>query len=144
MKISARGRYGLRLLIDLAQHVGKNPITLGSAAERLGISVRYLEQVAIILRKAGFIRSVKGAQGGYALRMRPGDIVIGNALRELEGDMLVIDPPVSDAGENSLQRCVREQVFDKINESIASVIDKETLAGLTGINETYSNLEYFI
>jgi Rrf2 family protein len=132
MKISTRGRYGLRLLLDLAQRSPEDHATLASVAQRQGISVRYLEQVAIILRRAGVIRSLKGAQGGYALARRPEDIVLGDVLRGLEGDMLVIDPPLENENETRLQRCVRENVFDRINERIAEVIDGETLADMVG------------
>jgi Rrf2 family protein len=133
MKISARGRYGLRLLLDLARHYAESHVTLASIAERQGISARYLEQVAIILRREGFIRSVKGAQGGYALSRRPEEIVLGDALRGLEGDMLIIDPPMLNEPETRLQQCVREVIFDKINERIAAIIDKETLADMAGL-----------
>ena len=133
MKISTRGRYGVKLLLDLAQHSAETHSTLASVAQRQGISVRYLEQVAIILRRGGIIRSVKGAQGGYALARKPEDIVLGDVLRGLEGDMLIIDPPLENAAETRLQRCIRENVFDKINERIAGVIDRETLADLAGL-----------
>ncbi|MDR0637435.1 MAG: Rrf2 family transcriptional regulator [Spirochaetaceae bacterium] len=133
MKISTRGRYGVKLLLDLAQHSSETHSTLASVARRQGISVRYLEQVAIILRRGGIIRSVKGAQGGYALARKPEDIVLGDVLRGLEGDMFIIDPPLENEPETRLQRCVRENVFDKINERIADVIDRETLADLAGL-----------
>ncbi|MDR1469591.1 MAG: Rrf2 family transcriptional regulator [Spirochaetaceae bacterium] len=133
MKISTRGRYGLKLLLDLAQRSSETHATLASVAQRQGISVRYLEQVAILLRRSGIIRSVKGAQGGYALARKPEDIVLGDVLRGLEGDMLIIDPPLGNEPETRLQRCIRENVFDKINERIAEIIDGETLADLAGI-----------
>jgi Rrf2 family protein len=132
MKISTRGRYGIRLLIDLAERREEPHVPLASIAERQNISIRYLEQVAVILRRSGFIRSVKGASGGYALAREPEDIIIGEALRVLEGDMLVVDPPLGPAGETKLQRCIRLTVFDRLNERIAGVIDRETLASLAG------------
>ncbi|MDR1231263.1 MAG: Rrf2 family transcriptional regulator [Spirochaetaceae bacterium] len=133
MKVSTRGKYGMRLLLDLAHRSSETHVTLASVAQRQGISVRYLEQVAIILRRSGIIRSVKGAQGGYALARKPDEIILGDILRSLEGDMLIIDPPLDDEPETRLQRCVRATVFDKINERIAEVIDGETLADLAGI-----------
>jgi Rrf2 family protein len=143
MKISTRGRYGIRLLIDLAEHLNEGHVSLVSIAERQGISIRYLAQVAVILRRAGFIRSVKGASGGYALAMRPEELVIGNVLRELEGDMLIRDPPLPNIPENKLQRCIRLTVFDRLNERIAKVIDHETLATLIGAVDNDSYM-YFI
>jgi Rrf2 family protein len=144
MKISTRGRYGVRLLIDLAEHAGENHVALISVAERQNISIRYLEQVAVILRRAGFIRSIKGASGGYALARRAQDIVIGDVLRTLEGDMLVVDPPLPGKKETKLQRCIRLTVFDRLNDRIAAVIDRKTLASLIGTVDPGESYMYFI
>jgi Rrf2 family protein len=144
MKISTRGRYGIRLLIDLAEHPGESHVALASVAERQKISVRYLEQVVIILRRSGFIRSVKGASGGYALARSPQDIVIGDVLRVLEGDMLVVDPPLPRVSETRLQRCIRAAVFDRLNDRIAQVIDRKTLASLIGTVDPDESAMYFI
>ncbi|MDR2553167.1 MAG: Rrf2 family transcriptional regulator [Treponema sp.] len=138
MKISTRGRYGVRLLIDLAEHLGEEHVPLASAAERQGISQRYLEQLAVILKRAGFIRSVKGASGGYVLARPPEDIILGDILRILEGDMLVADPPAPGGEQTKLQRCIRLMVLDKLNAQIAKIIENKTLAALTGMSrETY-------
>jgi Rrf2 family protein len=140
MKISSRGRYGIRLLIDLAEHTDESHVSLASVAERQGISIRYLEQVAVILRRSGLIRSVKGASGGYTLARSPEDIRIGDALRDLEGDMLVVDKPIPNTAETKIQRCIRLTVYDRLNERIASVIDQKTLVSLVGARD----LMYFI
>jgi Rrf2 family protein len=144
MKISTRGRYGIRLLIDLAEHANEDHVSLASVAERQKISIRYMEQVAVILRRAGFIRSVKGASGGYALAKKPQDIIIGDALRVLEGDMLVVDPPLPGVKETRIQRCIRTTVFDRLNERISQIIDRETLASLTGTIDPDESYMYFI
>jgi Rrf2 family protein len=144
MKISTRGRYGIRLLIDLAEHISEPHVALASVAERQNISVRYLEQVAVLLRRAEFIRSVKGASGGYTLSQMPNEIIIGDVLRILEGDMLVADPVTPQTTETKLQRCIRLNIFDKLNKTIASVIDKETLASLAGTVDPDSSYMYFI
>ncbi|MDR2103219.1 MAG: Rrf2 family transcriptional regulator [Treponema sp.] len=144
MKISTRGRYGIRLLIDLAEHLGEPHVSLASAAERKVISIRYLEQVAVILRRAGYIRSVKGASGGYTLARLPQEIIIGDVLRELEGDMLVVDPPLPHVKETKLQRCIRLTVFNRLNERIAQVIDRKTLASLVGTIDPDESYMYFI
>ncbi|MDR1900229.1 MAG: Rrf2 family transcriptional regulator [Treponema sp.] len=144
MKISTRGRYGIRLLIDLAEHSGESHVSLASVAERQHISIRYLEQVAVILRRAGFIRSVKGASGGYALTRRSEDIIVGDALRVLEGDMLVVDPPLPGAGESKIRRCIRTTVYDRLNEQIARVIDRKTLASVLGTVDPDESYMYFI
>jgi Rrf2 family protein len=144
MKISTRGRYGIRLLIDLAENIKEPHVSLASIAERQEISVRYLEQVVIILRRAGFIRSVKGASGGYALARLPQDIIIGDVLRVLEGDMLVVDPPRPGIHETKPQRCIRLTIYDRINERIANVIDRKTLASSVGTVDPDESYMYFI
>jgi Rrf2 family protein len=143
MKLTTRGRYGIRLLIDLAERKREGLVTLASVAERQNISMRYLEQVAIILRRGGFIRSVKGSSGGYILARAPEDIVVGDALRQLEGDMLIVDPPIEGEAETKLQRTVRRVVFDVLNEKVAKIIDRETLAALAGLGDGDSYM-YFI
>ncbi|MDR2607409.1 MAG: Rrf2 family transcriptional regulator [Treponema sp.] len=144
MKISTRGRYGVRLLIDLAEHADKDHVSLASVAERQRISIRYLEQVAVILRRAGFIRSVKGASGGYALAKRPEDIVIGDVLRILEGDMLVVDPLLPGQKETKFQKSLRLSVYNRLNDRIAAVIDRKTLASLAGTVDPDESYMYFI
>ncbi|GHV84337.1 Rrf2 family transcriptional regulator [Spirochaetia bacterium] len=144
MKISTRGRYGIRLLIDLAEQNDSNCVTLSSIAERQNISVRYLEQVAIILRRAGFIRSVKGASGGYTLARDSSDIIVGDVLRVLEGDMLIVDPPIKGTTETLLTSCIRRVVFEPLNRRIAEIIDSENLAALVGTQDTEEAYMYFI
>jgi Rrf2 family protein len=144
MKISTRGRYGIRLLIDLTENMNEPHVSLASVAERQKISIRYLEQVAVILRRSGFIRSVKGASGGYTLAKSPQEINIGDALRVLEGDMLVVDPPLPGVKESKLERCIRITVFDRLNDRIANVIDHESLASLAGTIDPDDSYMYFI
>jgi Rrf2 family protein len=129
-------------MIDLAENRHCDHVTLVSVAERQAISARYLEQVAIILRRAGFIRSIKGAAGGYTLAKPVEDIRVGDMLRVLEGDMLIADPPPADCGR--FQRCIWRTVFEPLNRRIAEVIDSETLASLVGTVDDKENYMYFI
>jgi Rrf2 family protein len=128
----------------LSEHSGEEHVSLASIAERQNISIRYLEQVAVILRRSGFIRSVKGASGGYTLARKPEDIIVGNVLRILEGDMLVVDPPLPGVKETKIQRCIRTAVFDRVNSRIASVIDKKNLASMVGTSDPDESYMYFI
>ncbi|MDR1389540.1 MAG: Rrf2 family transcriptional regulator [Treponema sp.] len=129
MKISTRGRYGMRFLIDLAEHNGVLT-TLADIAARQEISPRYLEQLSPLLKRAGFISSIKGSSGGYRLARPPSEIVIGDVLSVLEGDMLIADPPPANS-ESTIQRCLRAMVYDKLNALIADVINNKTLAQIT-------------
>lgn len=144
MKISTRGRYGVRLLIDLAEHSDQPHIPLFDISKRQNISARYLEQVAVILRRTGFIKSVKGPYGGYMLAKSPQDIVIGEVLRALEGDMLIIDPSDPSKPESKLTKCIRTTVYDRLNTRIASVIDRKTLASIVGSVDPDESYMYFI
>jgi Rrf2 family protein len=143
MKISTMGRYGIKLLLDLANKKDESHITLKSAAARQNVPVRYLEHVAITLRRSGIIKSVKGASGGYALSRRPEEIYIGEALRALEGDMLVADPLEAGETENAFHACVRRSVLEPLNAAIAAAIDRETLATLGGADAEEAYM-YFI
>ncbi|MBP5188394.1 MAG: Rrf2 family transcriptional regulator [Fibrobacterales bacterium] len=130
MKISTRGRYGLRLLIDVAQNRGDSPVTLREIAERQNISEPYLEQVAIALRRAGYIRSVKGAGGGYLCALPAADVRVGDVLRLLEGDMSVVDAPIPGADESPYRATLREALYEPLDRTIAEVLDRKTLADL--------------
>lgn len=90
MKISTKGRYGLRAMLDLALNSLGDHVALSNIAERQDISVSYLEQMFSVLRKAGLLKSVKGAQGGYVLADRPSQIKVGTILRALEIFLLLL------------------------------------------------------
>ncbi len=144
MKISTRGRYGVRFLIDLAEQSSEGHVPLSQSAERQNISARYLEQVAVILKRAGYIRSVKGASGGYTLALPPQEIVIGEVLRVLEGDMLIVDDLRPGETENKLQRCIRAMVYQPLNRRIAALVDGITLASMIGTIDPDESYMYFI
>lgn len=103
MKISTKGRYALRLMIDLAEHDSGEYIPLRDISGRQGISVKYLEQIVTQLSRAGFLRAVRGAQGGYRLARRPEDYTIGEILRITEGDLA----PIACLSDE-INQCTRE------------------------------------
>lgn len=131
MKISSKGRYGLIAMLDLAIHSRELHISLNSIAQRQGVSASYLEQVFSMLRKAGLISSIKGAQGGYSLNTKPDKISVGDILRALEGELTVTDQ--QEQGINSIQDCVRIRVWDQLNQHINDFVDSITLEDL--VNE---------
>lgn len=144
MKITAHSRYGIRLLIDLAEHYNESHVTMASIAERQNISVGYLEQVAAILRRTGFIRSVKGASGGYTLAYDPQEIIIGDVLNVLEGDIHIINPPPQGKTENPLRSCIRRAVYDPLNDRISTFLNSLTLASVLGTTDPDEAYMYFI
>lgn len=128
MKLSTRGRYGLKAMFQLALHYGDGPIPLNQVAEKQGLSENYLEQLFSTLRKEGLLNSVRGAQGGYMLSREPNEITVGNILRALEGSMAPADCVMDDTSDCSRDdSCVTRLVWMKIKESIDEVIDSITL-----------------
>ena len=133
MRFSTRTRYGLRAMVDLALHYNPNATTpLAQVAERQGISEGYLEQVMTDLRKGGLVRSVRGSQGGYLLERKPFQITVGDIIRCLDGPL---GPTgcVKEENPESCDRfdtCVTRILWERIRESIASVVDNTTLEDL--------------
>jgi len=130
MKISTKGRYGLRALLDLAVHSQGEHVPLSNIAERQNISENYLEQVFSALRKAGIINSVKGAQGGYVLADQAEKIKVGTILRVLEGDLSVANEEWQPEGGVTIQECIQRKVWDEITNRINQYVDSITLEDL--------------
>ena len=130
MKISTKGRYGLRLMTDLAVYHDQGLIPLKEIAARQEISEKYLEQIMMQLNRSGLVRSVRGAQGGYMLAKTPEDITVGAVLRVLEGSLCPVDG-VDGAGDcPRMARCATIGVWTRLKEAVESVVDHTTLADL--------------
>ena len=132
MMISTRGRYALRVMIDLAEHIDEGYIPLQTIAKRQGISEKYLEQIIGRLSKAGLVQSARGAQGGYKLTKAPSECTVGEILRVLEGDLAPVAcaASVHPALCPRLDDCVTTEVWRRIGEAINNVVDNITLADL--------------
>lgn len=142
MKISTKGRYGLRALIDIVLYSPTEMVTLKSISERQEISERYLEQIFSSLRKGGIINAKKGAQGGYFLALNPSEITIGQVLKVLEGDLLLIN--VDEVG-NKLESFLKESLWNEINKKIEDYFSSITLEDLVReFKAKNSNLMYYI
>lgn len=130
MKISTKGRYALRLMADIAQQGSGEPVSLRDAARRQGLSDKYLEQIVTPLAKAGLVRSVRGAGGGYLLTRRPEEYSVGDILRPLEGDLAPVEC-ATDGGycEHSCD-CVTVELWQDIHKAVSAVVDHTTLADL--------------
>lgn len=130
MRISTKGRYALRLMLDLATNDSGAPIRLKDAARRQNISEKYLEQIISILNKAGYVRSVRGPQGGYVLSYRPEEYTVGMILRQTEGSLAPVDC-VEHAQECEQEGgCVTRMLWEKLNDAINGVVDHVTLEDL--------------
>ena len=128
MKLSTRSRYGTRMMLDLAQHYDQGPVQIGDVSKRENISVKYLEQLIIPLKKANFIKSVRGPKGGHMLAKTPEEITVGDIVRILEGGINLSDclenPEVCDKTTSCLTRGVWEEatkaMYDKLNSATLS------------------------
>ncbi|MCI8509046.1 MAG: Rrf2 family transcriptional regulator [Lachnospiraceae bacterium] len=125
MKLSTKGRYGLRAMIDLADYSEEMPQSIASIAARQSISDSYLEQLMAKLKKAGLITSIRGSQGGYVLAKPGTEISVGDILRALEGDLSPVkcmglkgDQACSGSGN-----CVTKNVWKRIDDSIQNAVD---------------------
>lgn len=133
MKLSTKGRYGLRALVDLAIHGEEAPVSIQSIAARQNISERYLEQLVGAMKKAGLVTSTRGAQGGYRLARPAGEISVGDVLRALEGDLRAVACPADEEGEEGCANsgsCVTRYVWQRVNESIRQTVDEIRISQL--------------
>lgn len=127
MKLSTKGRYGLRAAVDLALFATDEPISINSIALREGLSESYLEQLFAKLKKAGLVSSSRGTNGGYRLAKPAGEISVGDVLRALEGDMLLVNCPDNEDMCAKFDSCVTKYVWKRINNSINEAMDSMTL-----------------
>lgn len=132
MKLSTKGRYGLRAIIDLARYSENSPVSINSIAARQGISERYLEQLVALLKKGGLVKSIRGASGGYVLAKDMEDISVGDVLRSLEGSLEPVKCAAFDSEDGCMASggCVTKYVWQKINDSITKTVDEISLKEL--------------
>ena len=127
MQISTKSRYGLRAMVELALNYGDGPVSLGEIAERQDISLKYLEQIVPHLKTAGFIRSVRGAGGGYSLRKNPKEITSLQILQAIEGPLAPVDcvdsPNVCDRGKI----CATRELWVGMAETLREYLETQTL-----------------
>ena len=130
MKLSTKSRYGTRLMVDMAQHYGDGPIHLAHVARRQGISVKYLEQIIIPLKKAQYIQSVRGPKGGYVLAKPPEEITVGEIVALMEEGTSLVE--CSDRGE-SCQRsstCLTRNLWKEAAQAMFEKLQAITLADI--------------
>ncbi len=128
MKLSTRSRYGTRMMLDLAQHYDEGPVQIRNVSKRENISVKYLEQLIIPLKKANFIKSVRGPKGGHMLAKPPKAITVGEIVRVLEGGInlssCIENPEVCDRTSDCLTRDLWEEatkaMYEKLNSATLS------------------------
>ena len=133
MKISTRGRYGLRALVELATCGDGACMPLRTIAQRHGMSEDYLEQLFAPLKKAGIVKSVRGARGGYTLNRATDDITAGDVIRVLEGTLSPVDCLEDESYEcpaASCENCNTKPVWEKLYAGVSEVLDTIKLSDL--------------
>jgi len=133
MKLSTRSRYGTRMMLDLAQHYGERPLQIGEIARRQDISVKYLEQLVIPLKKAHYIKSVRGPKGGHVLAKPPEKITVGEIVELLEGGINLADcienPDTCGRSDTCLTRGIWETATKAMSQELNSITLSDMVKG---------------
>lgn len=130
MRLSTRSRYGTRLMLELAQHYEEGPVQLGEVAKRQHVSVKYLEQIIIPLKKACYVRSVRGAKGGHLLAKPPAEISVGEIVSLLEGDPELTECTRNPDSCERWESCLTRFVWREAAEAMYRKLDSITLGDL--------------
>lgn len=128
MKLSTRGRYGIKAMVDLAVEYGGKPMSVAALAQKQGVSDAYLEQLIASLKRAGLVTSIRGAQGGYSLKKAPAEISVGEILKALEGSTDLIECVNSEHVDcNNACTCSARPLWLKLQKRINDVLSTTSL-----------------
>lgn len=132
MNLSTKGRYGLRALCELAMQSNDKPVSLTRIAELQDLSLKYLEQIFHLLKKAGYIKSVRGVNGGYLMNKPPSEITVGEILRLLEGDVAPIHCVSDECVEECKhgEECITKPFWEELSQTVYKVMDDKTIQDL--------------
>ena len=144
MKLSTRTRYGLRAVLELAENYGRGPLRLRAIAEHQEISVKYLEQLMSVLKSAGIVRSVRGANGGYVLARSPNEIRVSDCFNYLEGPVITSECVDNSSFCSRAADCIARGLWIDVQNTVMELLRSTTLQSLidrTGENKV---LDYHI
>lgn len=131
MRISAKGEYAIKAMLDLTFHYGKGLIPIQNIAARQGIPQRYLEQVLLLLKRAGFLQSKRGSAGGYHLSRSPQEITVGAVLRAMEGSLERAEVRYRAGRRSATDHAPDlEELWSEISAAVAGVVDRVSFANL--------------
>lgn len=128
MKVSTKGRYGLRTLMDISIHQAGGPVNLNDIAHRQGISAKYLWQIVNLLKTAGFVRGTRGPKGGYVLLRDPADISLLDVIQILEGPVSLVECVDDPASCPRTEDCMAHGVWTEVSREIRGALQKISLA----------------
>lgn len=136
MKISTKGQYSLKAMVELAVNPGEDPMSISQLAQATGVTERYLEQLLPRLRSEGLIESIRGAQGGYRLARPAASISVGDVLRAGEGNLIPVDCALtSEKACEKEELCVVKFVWKRVMDSINDTVDSISLAELADMKQ---------
>ena len=127
MKLSTKGRYGARAMLDLALHYGQGPVSIKDIAEREEISERYLVHLMVSLKSAGLVKSIRGAHGGFTLARPPAEIKLGEIVHVVEGSIAPVECAEDPKICSRSSYCVTRDIWIEMNEAMGKVLDSATL-----------------
>lgn len=142
MKISTKGQYALQMMLDLAIHDTGEYITIKSIAKRQNLSEKYLEQIINMLSRADYVKSTRGAKGGYQLTKPPSEYTVGMILRTIEGSMAPLTCVETEQSCDRVDECLLCGVWKQINQAINDVIDNITLEDLKSQYQENTQQDY--
>jgi len=144
VKLSTRTRYGIRAILELAANYGKGPLRLKTIAQHQDISIKYLEQLMAILRSAGFIRSVRGARGGYMLVKPPNQVKLNDVFTALEGPVITVECLEDETHCARVADCITRHVWAQVQQAIIDVLESMNLQDLLDKAKDEKALHYQI
>ena len=130
MKISTKGRYGTRAMVDIGENYGKGPVSLRKLTERQCISMKYMEQIIPLLKASGLIRSARGPHGGYVLAKEPREISLHDIVQALEGSWSLVDCLDDYTLCDRTKECVTYEIWHDVQTAIYKILDSTTLADM--------------
>jgi Rrf2 family cysteine metabolism transcriptional repressor len=144
MKLSTRTRYGIRAMLQLAQNYGKGPLQLKIIARDQEISVKYLEQLMTVLKAAGFVKTVRGNNGGYVLAKTPSQIKISDCFDCLEGPLITTECVNNKKSCSRNSDCVTRLLWAEVQNAVRTILESTTLQDLVDKTIKTNALHYHI
>lgn len=144
MKLSTRTRYGVRAILELAGSQGEGPTQIKTIAQRQDISIKYLEQLMAILKSAGFVRSIRGAKGGYILAKKANQIKLIDVFDALEGPITTVECLENKNYCARVADCLTRQLWEEVRQAIVKVLQSVTLQDLVDRAKNKNALNYQI
>ena len=140
MKLSTKGRYGLKAIIDIGLYENAGSVSISDIAKRESISENYLEKLARLMKSSGLIQSKRGARGGYVLAKDASNISVGDVLRSLEGDIRLVDCNGKDNTDcNQVDKCVTKDIWQILNDSVSKAVDNIKLSDVINKKQNICN-----